>query len=94
MIIIAILLGIVLALILAIVIVGSGSIVTKQARTIIKKGMVTDVKQARGILKSLGSMPKDMKTRETDELYDDLKRLIDVADTQDKKPVGFRKENG
>ena len=91
MIILWVVLAIGLAFVIAIVVVRAGSVVTKQARKMIQSGRIDNVKQARGILKSLGSMPKDMKTRETDELYDDLKRLIERAEVKHTEPVGFKR---
>jgi len=91
MIILWILLAIGLAFLIALVVVGAGSVVTKQARKMIRSGRIDNIKQARETLKALGSMPKDMKTRETDELYDDLKRLIERAEVKHTGPVGFKR---
>lgn len=82
MIVVGIVLAIVIALMLALVIVGVGGTVTKQARKLIESGHITDTKRAYRILRSLGSMPEGMKTRETEELYDKLKLLLEQKEAQ------------
>lgn len=90
MIIVLILLGIFLGIVLAMVIgivLGSAQ---KQARKMVEKGEVKNIGQAKRILKSLGSLPAQMRTKETDELHDKLGRLIEIASTTGKEPVGFK----
>ena len=90
MIVIGILGLIVVAFLFAVLIMGVLGSVQRQARKMVQKGEVTNIKQAKRILSSLGSLPAQMRTEETDELHDKLGRLIEGAEMERHRPVGFR----
>ncbi|MBU1173082.1 MAG: hypothetical protein KKD44_26260 [Proteobacteria bacterium] len=64
-------------IILAIVIVGSIDSDQKKARKIIEQGHIDDLKEAKRILSFLGGLPTGVRTQAGDDLYTQLKALID-----------------
>ena len=92
MIILWILLALVGAFALATLVVGTGNMVKRDARKIVDAGVVTDLKKARHLHRSLGTAPAELRDPETDELYQELGRLIKSAEmaSQTKATMGFR----
>jgi len=76
-----IIVGVIIALVFAVISVAANESAKRQARKIIESGRVLDVKQAESVLKVMGNKTIN-HTRETDELYDGLKKLIEVVNVR------------